>query len=195
MSAETFNQIASAVQSLVLAIAVLVGGGWALYTFIRLRQVDRARAELEQARRDLLQRAIIDVSVKASQMASEPNSPKYLLVEVSLVNKGSRTEVLDWYESGCQASMVLGHGDNGLDFGQPVAGKYVAKGLAVLSTTVLPGGNRVLTFLLPVPDGGIYHVEFWGALSHDEAELSSAEHAAETGDQLLWSTSTLVSVA
>ena len=48
MNPEKFNNIASGIQSLLLALAVIIGGVWTLYTFSSLKQVEKAKAELHE---------------------------------------------------------------------------------------------------------------------------------------------------
>ena len=47
MDHERFKALSAGIQSIVLSIAVLFGGGWSAYTFWRLQSVEEAKAKLE----------------------------------------------------------------------------------------------------------------------------------------------------
>ena len=47
MDNERCKNTAAGIQSLILALAVVVGGGWALFRFASLEETDRVAAELE----------------------------------------------------------------------------------------------------------------------------------------------------
>ena len=43
MNTTEFKDIAEAVQSIILSIAVLIGGVWAIYRFLVLKEIDKYR--------------------------------------------------------------------------------------------------------------------------------------------------------
>jgi hypothetical protein len=47
MDHERFKNITGAIQSLVVSVAVLVGGGWTLFEYNSLRSAEKARLEVE----------------------------------------------------------------------------------------------------------------------------------------------------
>jgi hypothetical protein len=48
MSAETFHHVMSGIQALVTSLGLLVGGGWAAWTFWGLGRIKHAQAEIRE---------------------------------------------------------------------------------------------------------------------------------------------------
>lgn len=49
MSLEEFKNLAAGIQSLLIGLAVLVGGVWTMVRFFSMKEVKKARAELERS--------------------------------------------------------------------------------------------------------------------------------------------------
>jgi hypothetical protein len=65
MTINEWADFASTVESFVVSIAIIFGGGWALFQFISLNSIAKARAELEAAKRALRQRGIVNITKRA----------------------------------------------------------------------------------------------------------------------------------
>jgi hypothetical protein len=128
MNAETFSEIASGIQSLVVAAAALAGGVWALYRFGSLKEVEKARAELERVGKSLLERGIFDIQVKAKQLSAVANSHCYVVVNAVVHNSGNRTEVIDWSKSGIYVTHVSSDAHGHLQLSQTLGLNYVVPG-------------------------------------------------------------------
>jgi hypothetical protein len=97
---ERFNKIAGGVQSIVLSIAVVVGGGWALYQFHALQQVERARLDIEELRS---KQPVLNIDLSASTLLSPPTrengglqpEASYLQVIMTIQNVGKSDTYLD----------------------------------------------------------------------------------------------------
>src|SRR5436305_1913900 len=63
---EKFKNVLSGVQSIVLSVAVLVGGIWTTVTFRLLHTTTKAEADLEELNRKLKQQAIVQINIQAS---------------------------------------------------------------------------------------------------------------------------------
>jgi hypothetical protein len=102
--AERFANLASGVQSLVIAIAVIVGGGWSFYTFSSQLQVQNARAQLTKLERDLEAepRVELDLDISAIERPSVDGPPidgpskkrQYFVATLSAKNVGTANTVL-----------------------------------------------------------------------------------------------------
>jgi hypothetical protein len=101
---ERFRNIAAGVQSAVLALAVLIGGGWTLYTFWALHETSRRTAELPALERSLTERGIPDITVLSEQMPGDGYHSRYLVVTVAVTNRGNRTEKFNWATGGLTAA-------------------------------------------------------------------------------------------
>src|SRR5690606_35069294 len=87
---EDISHLASAVQSIAVAIAVIVGGVWTVFTFNRLRLTKKAEAELAELQQKLGRTALLNINVTATsaRLASEDG---YLISAQAIVeNVGTR---------------------------------------------------------------------------------------------------------
>ncbi len=196
MGYERFNRIATGVQALVVAAAVVVGGGWTLYRFEMLEEIERGRAELEQIRRDLRERGILNLTMRVSTLAEDGAATRFARVEVSAENVGDRTELIEWAKSGVTVSRVRVGSDGALVYAQPVTVGYGTPLAEGPSSTILPGQTRVFEFLVPLSAPGTHYVLFFGAASPAEAEESLREHGLEAQDEftIYWQASTFARI-
>jgi hypothetical protein len=97
---ESFKNLAAALQSLVLAAGVIIGGIWTFYTFRALSVRVRANNALSAEQLSLERRARIAVAIEIEQ-ASDPTAAggSLALVTVTLSNAGSRHVYLDTTEN------------------------------------------------------------------------------------------------
>ena len=73
MDFEDFKNLAAGVQSCFVALAVLVGGTWALCRFFLLKDIERARAEVEKSRKELSERGHLQVKLTVTPGATMVN--------------------------------------------------------------------------------------------------------------------------
>jgi hypothetical protein len=103
MSAETFEKVASGVNSIAATIAIVAAGVWALTRFsvllearIAVAEADRAEAEATIAKRNVVQKEIVNVGIAADVLASKSSkSERWVSVAVTLRNSGSLDYVVD----------------------------------------------------------------------------------------------------
>ena len=108
MSLNDFAMLAEAVQSLIVSVAVVIGGGWALYQFVSLNSIAKSKAELESIKRSLSKRAVIETVIE-HQIFAHPtiDTGKCLLCTVYLKNIGSRLELIDESKTALVATPLL----------------------------------------------------------------------------------------
>jgi len=193
---EKFTKIASGIQALVVATAVIIGGVWTLYTFGSLQQVEKAKTELEKMHRSLLERGILAITVQPSQIKRSETSKRYILVNVVIQNSGNRTEVIDWSKSGLRVTKVDAGRGGGLAYEQALKVEYSVPGQEVLSSSILPGQTRALPFLVPLQHPGLYHVAFEATVSAIETAIHMREHSdtGVTPERAVWQAATFFSV-
>lgn len=163
------KDLAAAIQSFAIATAALVGGAWALFRFFSLRTVEQARTELERVRRALQERGIIDIELQAAQMQWEQCYA--IAVRVKLTNRGTGTEVIDWSSSFLRAAKAMpsARPDAGCDFDENwILGQ---RPMGFSDTSLAPGECREHSFLVPVPEVGIYYLLFYALCSPPATEL------------------------
>jgi hypothetical protein len=90
----TFKDIAAGVQSIVIALGLLVGGGWTLYTFRTLGSAQKASAELLAIERD--QQPGFQLDIDADVKQPDATGPYELLIRLEIRNAGKRSVSLDF---------------------------------------------------------------------------------------------------
>jgi hypothetical protein len=88
---ERFKNILDGIQSLVLCVAIVTGGGWTLYTFISTQQTTRALLERDKMRKEAEEAELqtgVTVEIIAKQIKSVTPDQFGLLVTVTIRNKG-----------------------------------------------------------------------------------------------------------
>jgi len=178
MALEELKDLANALQSLAVAVAVLVGGGWALFRYFSLRAIQHAKAglektrlELERARRTLNERGIIEITLEAEQMLI--GNDHLIGVYVELRNTGNGTEIVDWSSSFIGAKKVICESDGSVRFqGDWILGTRPEK---LVYSNIVQGELNKNSFIIRVPDSGIYYLHFESACSLQEMKLVHAE--------------------
>lgn len=187
MTYTEFGDLASAIQSLIITAAVLVGGGWALFRFFSLRSIDQARTELEAARRTLRERGVVEVTLDANQITSDFGH--LIAVVVTLKNVGSGTEVIDWSSTELDATKVTAIAGTTLKFSEvSIQGQRETQ---FTSSTIVPGETLRESFLLPVLESGIYYLLFSVDCSPKESTIARQESemaGIDMGEDITWST-------
>jgi hypothetical protein len=184
-------------QSLALAIAVLGGGGWALFQFLSLHSIAKARADLEAARRALRQRGLLNMSLDYKAIAEPAKSERCLVCTVGIRNVGNRTEVLNWQESRLTA--------RGLDpSGLPSAGGQLIMGVGprelgdLIYSSIAPSEKHRMVFALSVPGPGLYFLDFRAVGTAVQAAEAADEARAVAGDpaieEMVWGAQTIAVV-
>ena len=192
MTLMELKELASIIQSLALAVAVLVGGGWALYRYFSLRSIQRARAELEKtrveierARRSLQERGVIEIDIVAEQMFLDGN---YLIsVCGNIKNTGNSTELIDYPSISMEARKVICSSDGSVDFSaESFIGKQPRK---IIDFSLAPGEVVGHSFIIRVPDCGVYHIRYEATCSLQATNIALAERGqavTEDSGPMVW---------
>jgi hypothetical protein len=164
---ERFSKIASGVQSIIVAAAVLVGGGWALFVFEAELRVDNAQAQLVKLKRELETRPVLDISIDAKQVDPDALRHRILMVTVVVSNKGTRDVDIDVSRAPLRATRIILP-----ETGDPVYGDSVSSAFYATSETDAQKMEKLHTLLARVGDTdriqgllnvgtpGLYLIEF-----------------------------------
>ena len=177
MDFEQFSYLASAIESLVLAVAVIGGGVWALYQFRSLRKIETARTELEKVRRSLRERVVLNITMEPSQL-TRSDSARYISVKLDIENTGSRTEVINWRDSKLLITKATIDEDGRKIFGDSIHVDHDLPGIGASASAITPGQTESFQFLVSVSEPGVYHLLFQAETSPEEASLSDEEYGA-----------------
>lgn len=100
---EAFKDVAAVVQSVALAIAVVIGGFWTLYVFTALAQREKAELDVQKAllekkkqEEELAPRAIIDLKLQVSQRTWFAKGRPMVQIDITATNRGNRLETLSF---------------------------------------------------------------------------------------------------
>jgi hypothetical protein len=191
---DRWSKFTTALQALVVSLAVLVGGAWTLYTFGTLGQIDRAQAELEQLQRNLRQRGILEIVMEATQLPVLNRGMSPVVVSVSVKNTGNRTEVLDWLKGGLWIAPVVTDASPAPSFGAQIRLPYTLPGAETPSSSILPGQTRKFPFLATLLPKRIYHLQFRVEVSPLEQKEHQSEHLLSSDFAYVWQAATYIAV-
>lgn len=92
---DRFQKMAAGVQSWFLSMAILIGGGWTLYTFQSQLQVANARAQLARLQRDLEESPRIELYLEFNPLTVHENSGnRYFEGVLHVKNVGNKNTAL-----------------------------------------------------------------------------------------------------
>jgi hypothetical protein len=94
MDHEKFRNVSQAIQSLIVAAAVIVGGVWSAVTFGLLEQTAKARAELKDITARLEGRSAIEIALESTPLREGPHD--LLSVTAFLKNGGTKSVELNF---------------------------------------------------------------------------------------------------
>jgi hypothetical protein len=142
---EELRNLTSAIQSISIAIAVTVGGFWALYRFYSLKSIETAKLELEKSKKELSSQAILDVRMNAEAI---PSLEGAAVINITVRNIGSKDEIIDTVKS----SVYLGVLDNISGDTDSISKNHEAKHFLIDSynyfQVVSPGEVRTISYLV-----------------------------------------------
>ena len=163
---DRFSKIAGGLQSIVVTLAVLIGGGWTLYSFTASKTAEKAALDIEIAK---AKRPILEVAIEAKALAaidpSDANGGLHSFIRVTVTLKnGGNTQI----EIPLQQSRLAVAEVNIVEGGLVADEAFkTSKHLAVspFSQASLAAGNTVqLSYLVNVKKPGLYFVEFAASL-------------------------------
>jgi hypothetical protein len=197
MTATEFKDVSAGFQSIAIFIATFLGGGWALYQFFSLRALQRAKLELEKAKRELVERALLIIDLVAESF--DVDGHYFLHVRVAMRNAGSGVEIADWTKAHLFVRKVQQVDDVKLETVGEVLHGWRAPFLAIGGMRFLPGFSTNESFLIAIPQAGVYYIEFSipvsPAVRADAAgDVSQSRASVTAGAVIDWKADTFVTV-
>lgn len=204
MDHERFNNISAGIQSIVISIAVIVGGIWSAYTFKSLLSIEKAEAELTAAQKAIKGIPSLDVSLEIKQFRKLSGKKTGVLVEVKLQNTGSRYVTLDLTSDALSAT-ELAVSDQGILYslgkiianycpGVEMSGPYTGnvQGIPI-------GSTRIVPYYFETDRRGIYLIEFDSPMSKSlqkeiDREFAEFNHFYPAEEGIKWGASTIIKV-
>jgi len=157
--------VASAIQNILLSLAIIVGAAWTLFTYRVLRAKRKAEAELADLERRLLTEPSIEIQI-SSTWRKHPVATGYIInIVVTTANVGTRNTTLFFPDSrkplGITRVNLSQTGDIELDDSIEL-GIPLGDGSKVLSrgTVLRAGAKTTLPFVAWVEKKGVYLLAF-----------------------------------
>ncbi|CAK3102944.1 conserved hypothetical protein [Vibrio crassostreae] len=164
MTIEEFRNLAQAFQAIFVAIGAIIASCWAVYTFIKLQSVQKAKTELdklqyeiEKTKLEVKAVPILALKLEAEKFGSNDN--RFIKARLYVENTGSIDEIISWENSKIYATKVDSF-DDGKARGQSNIKGAIARlnGLIASFTHLSPKETATEEFLFPINDDGIYIV-------------------------------------
>jgi hypothetical protein len=163
-------KLASAVQSIAVALAVFVGGAWTLYSFNAAKTAEKALVDLELAK---ARKPVLDIQIESeffvgadpSSSSPKPELHRFIKTFVALRNAGNTSAEIDLSDDTLFVSEVnvvdgkVIH-DEGWNWS-----RHLNSALGIRKLTLPAGNSAKLAYLSRIRRPGLYFVEFRVPLS------------------------------
>lgn len=172
---EKFRNILTGVQSLIIAIGIIVGGLWTAKTFDLKKEAEIAKVNYEKAERELREKRVVNISINPSQMTIPNQKFRCICSLVEITNVGNHPETLDW-NGPCFRARKIDFDDRGSTKVGPATGDMltVSSGESV-ACRVAPGEMIRVPCLAKVDESGLYYLRFTVNASAAEQQQASEE--------------------
>ena len=180
---ERFQKIASGVQAVLVSVAVVIGGGWTLYTFNSQLQVENAQAQVRKLKREIEAEPKIEISLDLRQVASLARGKYVLSGLVTLKNVGNATTALFLTDDSITIFRVA-FNEKGIETWVPVREVpiRVSENATVVALMSHATAANFAPFTVELNEPGIYAVRFFAERRFEEASLALTLGAKPTGE-------------
>lgn len=155
---EKAKNVAATIQSIVLSLAVAIGGGWSGWEFYKFNAVAKAKAELESLQNELDQKAVINIKLKVHDQ--NINNIKHIGINATLTNTGKKDAFLDYSKPAIQVSRVSFNNEGTIEFGKTISSYIYMPGGHIPNALIRDGEVREYPFLVRVEGSGTYVIRF-----------------------------------
>ncbi|SEF13984.1 hypothetical protein SAMN02787142_8156 [Burkholderia sp. WP9] len=193
--AERFSKLAAGFQSIILSIAVVVGGAWTIYTFWSLNQAQLAQLQAQLQKLDFEQRQavrpVLQVAIEASLLDAtvddyfsntlEPKRQLFIQAKVSIANAGNLPTIIDLEKNSLRVSRI-NSGSNNVPFQTgPRFFDVLGAENKIKNLLLAPANKTELQYLVDVQHPGIHTLEFQIPLDPASYAGMKDKAAAATG--------------
>ncbi len=192
MDVEFFATLMSGIESILVSLAILLGGIWGLISFRSLRetafrraQIGHLDAELRKTEEEIRQielsnrkQAVLAISIHTTQVSLPDDTQRYISVVVSIENLGSRNARLPTSRSPFTVRAVQVDDGDALSFTQEQPyqvrrasdPRYPPPNIIVRA-----GGIERIPFFCKVGLPGLYLLTFHVSMTKEEQEVAEQE--------------------
>lgn len=175
MDHEKFRNVLTGIQSLILSLAIVVGGLWTLFAFDALREADNSLADLELKVRELEERRVLIVTIEPAQLSIPGDPARYISASVRFENVGNHTKIIYWPTRPFNVSRLWIDEAGSLQSETLVGWRVHAGSLAESGLRLMPGVVVNREFLARVDKPGLYYLELEVEASSEEQEQAATE--------------------
>lgn len=155
MNLSEFKELSESIQSLTVSIGIIIGGIWAIYRFLKLKEIDKAKSELLQLKQQIEEKATIKLDVNIEKL--DNNEGCITIVSIKIINIGNRTEILDIKKSHAKVLKIDSNGDQ---IGNPIEGKLTGVNSFINSASISPNEEKIFPIIFKLNSGN-YFFEFF----------------------------------
>lgn len=176
--------LASAIQSFVVAIGLIAGGIWTIITFKVFALRDKAEAELQRYEREiehydqkLEQSPVVEVSMQATKLTVPNDSHQYIVVDVTVANKGNKAANINLDKPPLTIARVEISNDNiPLICSESQIRIYYVDYVdttvkSLIKLKLRPGLSEVYSFIGRVDQPGVYLLTFQLPVPSDDKDI------------------------
>ncbi len=172
---EKFKNILTGVQSLIIAIGIIVGGLWTARTFEVRKEAEIARVNYERAEKELREKRVVNITINPSQAKIPNQKSRCICSLVEITNVGNHPETLDW-NGPCFRARKIHFDDRGdTKVGPPTGDMLTVSSGESVACRVAPGEVIRVPCLAKVDEPGLYYLRFTVNASVDEQKQASDE--------------------
>lgn len=172
---EKFKNVLAGVQSLIIAIGIIVGGLWTAKTFEIKKEAEIAKANFEKAERELREKRVVNISINPSQIKIPDQKIQCIYSLVEITNVGNHPETLDWHGPCFRARRIHFDDKGATKVGPPTGDILTAASGESVGCRVSPGEVIRVPCLARVDQPGLYYLKFTVNASLDEQKQASNE--------------------
>ena len=168
MIIQIFKTYSEVIRDIVVILGVVVGGGWTLFVFIEMHEMDKSKLELVKIKQEIVQRPLVSGSMATKIHYLEKDKHWIVEVALNLKNTGQTDAHLDLNESPILWAKM--------DFEQSMLNEYldIKRGhltsipaktspeskVDVTGVTLLAGQEKTKKFAIKVDAPGTYQLQF-----------------------------------
>lgn len=194
---EKFKNIALGIQSIILSLAVIVGGIWTLYTFNTLNQIESSKNELEQRKRQL-NKIPVNFEIKTIQLEKNSLDKKGLIVQVVITNNSEFTVFIELNKNPLAISKIKKN-ENFLESEKTYYPKFYLEvnkqsKITGFKKGVNPNSIQIVEFYEEIEEKGLYFISFRSKVDRtvmqilDESKIGVSEEEFNRllSDNIYW---------
>lgn len=190
-NSDHFKNVTEGLKNIILGLAILIGGGWALFEFDVLKKTENAELELQQLKDKLERKHNITIAIEVDDDALIDTKPFQLLGVAKLHNKGRKYATLHVSPNTITAAKVTFNDDGVISYGETHRYTVETQLADIKYISLLPDASAEVPFIFQLDQAGIYSILF--RVEMKPSDYTDAK-ASKGVDKVSWQQQILVNV-